>query len=963
MVVLLHQERCKLCSTAISDISGSMKDTLPYRVRLGVFEVDLRVGELRQADGSVLLLPEQSLQVLRMLVEAGGELVTRDKIQQKLWPNDTVVEFDHSINTAIKKLRRALGDSSEKPRYIETIAKRGYRLVVAVERIGGASSDDSSSGDVSSDHTGIVGRIEPALGGLIGKKVSHYRVLSVIGGGGMGVVYRAEDLKLGRQVALKFMPEELGSDVQALERFSLEARAASSLDHSNICPIFEFGEHEGGPFIVMQLLEGQTLRDRLATAKGQRALPLEELLDIGIQVSDGLQAAHDKGIIHRDIKPANIFITNKRGTCKILDFGLAKLLEGSEEDEVGERPESPAVILPATPGSSHLTRTGVMVGTAGYMSPEQVRGEELDARSDLFSFGLVLYEMATGQRAFGGQTAAVLHDAILHKLPIAARELNSTLPAKLLATIDRTLEKDRERRCQSARELRAELESCDSGRQFVVRAQVGRGDTPATPDYLQALPQPGHRVVENLKGEAPRVRSLAVLPLLNLSGNREEEYFADGLTEALIISLAKIRALRVVSRTTAMSYKGVLRSVSEIGRELQVDAVVEGTVLRSGERVRLTAQLVDVSSDRHLWAESYERDLRDVLALQAELTQAVAEEIRIQLTPKEKAILRNVHSVDPEAYESYLRGRYYLNKRVGEMYQKGMQAFQLAITKDPTYAAAYAGLAECLTLLGFFAYASPEDGCARAKQLALRALELDPGLAEAHASLGFSIQNYDYDLAGAEKKLRHAIEIAPAYETAHVWLALNKVAMGCFEEAIAEANHAIHMDPFSRPAHQGLAHIYWMARRYDQGIAQAKKALEVFPHVAMLRWGLGLGYLWKRQYESAIEEVRLAVELSQNAPNFKTVLVETYAIAGRDTEARRGLEELKELSRTCYVDPFLLGRIHAALTEKDEALNYLEIAYQQHAALIVYLKVDPHLDSLRSEPRFQDLLRRLNFPH
>jgi eukaryotic-like serine/threonine-protein kinase len=940
-----------------------MRNALPIRVQLGAFELDLKAGELHKA-GRRVRLQEQPFQILRMLVERSGELVTTEEIQKKLWPNDTVVEFGHSIHTAMKKLRQALGDSAGSPRYIETVARRGYRLMVPVERVDSSSGDGVAGESVSNGQDETTAQIKIESSALTGKTISHYRVLHVIGGGGMGVVYKAEDLKLGRAVALKFLPEEVGSDSRALERFSREARAVSSLDHPNICPIYEFGEHEGRPFMVMQFLEGQTLRDRLAAdAEHEKTLPLAELLNIGIQVSDGLQAAHEKGIIHRDIKPANIFLTSK-GVVKILDFGLAKLVEAEAHPSnsmVVNGTTEPAPLR--TPADATLTRTGPAMGTAGYMSPEQVRGERLDARTDIFSLGLVLYEMATGQRAFSGETTAALQDALLHRLPIPARELNSTLPAKLLTTIDKALEKERERRCQSARELRAELECCHSSRQLVMRSPEVWGETPGTFRYGQVTPQPGRRFVEKFEGEASRIRSLAVLPLQNLSGDPEQEYFADGMTEALIISLSKIRALRVISRTTAMSYKGVLRPVPEIGRELGVDAVVEGTVLRSGERVRLTAQLIDASLDMHLWAESYERDLRDVLSLQAELTQAVANEIQIQLTPKEKALFRNVHSIDPEAYESYLRGRYYLSKRGGEMPQKGMQAFQLAITKDPSYAAPYAGLAECLCVLGLWAFVSPEDGCGRAKQVALIALELDPGLAEAHASLGFSFQHYDYDLASAAIELRRAIGIDPLYEIGHIWLASNHLAMGRFEEAIAEANHAVRLDPLARAAHNILVQIYWLAHRYDEAIAQAKKALEVFPHLSFLHWGLGLGYLQKGQYDGAIEEVRTAVELAQNAPNLLTFLAEAYAIAGREMEARRGLEELKELSRTHYVTPYMLGRIHAALNEKDEALNYLELAYRQRTPQALYVNFDPHLDRLRSEPRFQELLRHFNFPH
>jgi serine/threonine protein kinase/Tol biopolymer transport system component len=476
-----------------------MQKAAPIRVQIGVFELDLKSGELRKGAHKIRL-QEQPFQILVMLVERSGELVTRDEIKKKLWPNDTVVEFDHSIHTAINKLRQALGDSADQPQYVETVIRRGYRLLVPVEQVPVASRQLSEPAPA----TAVPPELQPAA--LTGRTVSHYRVLDIIGGGGMGVVYRAEDLKLGRQVALKFPPEELGSDSQALERFSREARAASSLDHPNICAIHEFGEHEGRPFMVMQLLEGQTLRDRLA--KDEQALPLEELLDIGIQVSQGLQAAHEKGIIHRDIKPANIFLTSK-GVVKILDFGLAKLMEvpgveapdfsPANRDQIGKglqpraddlkghgfsraaaaSPAESRVLLRqwgqehaqeedkgvpngtpeaaplhrVTPADATLTLTGVAMGTAGYMSPEQVRGEKLDARTDIFSLGLVLYEMATGQRAFTGETAAVVHDAILNRAPVPARELNSILPASFVTVIDKALEKGREQRHQSAEEM------------------------------------------------------------------------------------------------------------------------------------------------------------------------------------------------------------------------------------------------------------------------------------------------------------------------------------------------------------------------------------------------------------------------------------------------------------------------------------------------------------------------------
>jgi len=444
-----------------------MEPTLQKCARFGSFSLDLKAGELRSGSTTVLL-QEQPLQVLRILVENEGDLVSREEIRKILWPNDTIVEFEHSINAAINKLRKALADPAAEPQYIQTVARRGYRFMVPVEWETPADSE-FPSGEVSTSDDGAAVRTRPEPGTLTGRTVSHYRVLDIIGGGGMGVVYRAEDLKLGRRVALKFLPEELGNDSPALQRFEQEARTASSLNHFNICTIYEFGEHEGQPFLVMELLEGETLRDRLSIA-GDKGLPLGELLELSIQVTEGLQAAHEKGIIHRDIKPANIFLTNK-GVCKILDFGLAKLLEAGEPEKAAPQganaamPKDSIFNAPLDDGSivSHLTRTGLAIGTAGYMSPEQVNGEKLDARTDVFSFGLVLYEMATGHRAFGGKTAVEVHDAIVNHAQLQVRDLNSTLPPGLEAVINKSLEKDRDLRYQSAAELRADLEKEQRG--------------------------------------------------------------------------------------------------------------------------------------------------------------------------------------------------------------------------------------------------------------------------------------------------------------------------------------------------------------------------------------------------------------------------------------------------------------------------------------------------------------------
>jgi len=436
-----------------------MTDALPVRARFATFELNLTTGELRHGEENTVL-PEQSLRVLQLLLEREGDMVTREQIRKKLWPNDTIVEWDHSINAVVRNLRRVMGDLADQSRYIETLKRRGYRLMVPVEWLG----SDESAREASPKADPKTVRVQPESG-LIGKKVSHYRVLQIIGGGGMGMVYKAEDLKLGRRVALKFLPEELADDPAVLRRFRREARTASSLNHPNICTVYEIEEYEGQPFIVMELLEGETLRDRLASET--KVITLDQLLDIALQTCDGLQAAHENAVIHRDIKPANIFLTTA-GRAKILDFGLAKLMAGSDKGhpaladtqaDIGLRPGAAALARTARTDDSHLTRMGLAMGTEGYMSPEQVLGEKLDARTDLFSFGLVLYEMASGRRALGGETAAVIKDAILYRTPVPLRELNSALPPGLVAIVDKALEKDRDRRYQSAAEVRRDLEA------------------------------------------------------------------------------------------------------------------------------------------------------------------------------------------------------------------------------------------------------------------------------------------------------------------------------------------------------------------------------------------------------------------------------------------------------------------------------------------------------------------------
>jgi serine/threonine-protein kinase len=738
---------------------------------------------------------------------------------------------------------------------------------------------------------------------MIGQTILHYKITEKLGEGGMGVVYKAEDTKLKRLVAIKFLPRQIAANEVERERFKIEAQAAAALNHPNIATIHAIEEVDDEMFIVMEYIDGQELKKKVVG----EGLSVASIIDLATQIAQGLQAAHEKGIVHRDIKPANIMITAK-GQVKIMDFGLAKMGQGSL-----------------------LTKIGQTMGTIAYMSPEQARGDELDQRTDIWSFGVVMYEMLTGQLPFKGFYEQAVIYSILHDDPIPTLKLKPELPAGLIGVVEMALQKNPEQRYQQMSELLADLK----------------------------LPSP-QLLSKIIPAEEKQILSIVVLPLSDLSPQKDQEYFCDGLTDELIDALAKIEGWRVVSRTSAFAFKGKVSDIRAIGEQLSVSHAVEGSVRKAGNRLRITAQLINVKDGFQLWSEKYDRDLDDVFAIQDDIAGSIVNKLKIKLTDGQKAQIVKHYTANLEAYNLYLKARFHLNKRTEEGLRMGVKHCEEAIALDPAYDQAHAGLADGFILLGFQGFMPPQEAMPKAKAAAEKALALNDRLAEAHTSLACIHAVYERKWQESEKAFRRAIELNPNSVIAHHWYAIwCLLPAGKFERCLEEYRKAQELDPLSLVLSAGIGWQFYFARDYDRAIEALNKTLDLDGNFIFARDVLGQAYEQKGMYDEAIEQIEKAAALSNRRTLSLGGLGHAYALAGKRDAAQKILDELLDLSKQKYVSAYDLALIYAGLGENEQALEWLEKADEQRNGWLNFLLVEPRFDALRSEAKFAELVKKV----
>jgi len=786
---------------------------------------------------------------------------------------------------------------------------------------------------------------DPARGTVLGP----YCIEAFIGAGGMGEVFCARDTRLNRQVALKLLPTGAALDQHMRARLRREARAVAALAHPHICTLYDVGSHNDVDFLVMEYLDGETLGARLTRGR----MPFDEALTHAVEIASALDHAHRHGIVHRDLKPANIMLTATG--AKLLDFGLAKFPLAAGP------PRGPTIHAPVeqTHGQdASTTQDGAIVGTLRYMAPEQLEGREVDARSDLFSFGAVLFEMLSGSRAFAGDNPADIRTAILEHEPPAVSSLQPTLPAEMDEIVRRCLAKNPQERWESAAEVVGQLRQVYAPSDTSTRKRAGArkavaavlaaasaalvmwiltlGRDPATPSLTQ-------------------VRSIAVLPVHNLSGDPEEDYFADGMTEQLITDLAKVRELRVISRVSAMRYKGTRKSAPVIAQELQVDAIIEASVVRERDQARITAKLIRGATGDVMWAESYERNLRDVLALQSEIARAVTSQVNITLTPQDQARLGSARQVDPQVHREVMLGRHHAARATEDGLRRGIEHFDRAISLDPVNARAHAGLAEAYTSLSSF-YVHPQESMPKAKRAAETAVRLDPELADAHAALGYIHLIYDWDGPAAEKALLRALYLNPTLAPARVNYAAYLTTQTRYDEAAREIRRAVDLDPLSIQTHSFGTLYMVFARRYDEAIELARKGLEFEPNSALTLAFQGLAYAEQGRFEEGIDNLQKAARLS-TSPTVLALQAHVLAVAGQKEQAKQLVRQVEDAVAGRYFCPYEIGTVYVSLGDRDTAHKWFRKGAHDRADCMAWLGVEPWIDPFRNDPRYGRLLR------
>ena len=801
---------------------------------------------------------------------------------------------------------------------------------------------------------------------MIAESIAHYRIIKKLGAGGMGEVYLALDTKLDRKVAIKVLPPDFLADENLKKRLIREAQAAAKLDHPNICAIYDVNEADSFTFIVMQYIEGETLGEKME----RKPLGVSTALAIAEQAAEGLAEAHAHGIVHRDIKPQNLIIT-PRGQLKILDFGLAKQMHSSDSVDV----EASTATLLSTPGH--------VVGTVPYMSPEQLRSEPLDASSDIFSLGVALYEMLAGKHPFKDKSAAVTMSRILLGEPIPTEQFQAQVSPELQTLLSKMLCKDKAARYQNAHDLLTDLKQLPtklSANDAQADATTTKQVSPITQKEILAgriLSKAHHKWAILAAGLAlillvvaisqlvstEHLDSLAILPFSYVSSdpqliaNPDREYLSDGLTESIINNLSQLANLKVIARSSVFRYKGSDLDVQAIGRELNVRAVLTGQIIQEGNELTINVALMDVQGNRSIWGDKYQRKTADIQTVQKEIARNVSEKLRLKLTGADQTQLAKTYTESGEAYEAYLKGRYHWNKRTDEGFKQATNFFQEAIDKDPTYALAYTGLADCYTLRSDYGFLAPKEGYALAKGAVTLALKYDDGLAEAHTSLASIKAVTDWDWQGAENEYRKALELNPKYPTAHHWYAAQLLLQGRLDQALQEIKTAQQLDPLSLGINKDFAVILLYARDYDKALEQCRKTLEIEPHFGAMFTYIAQIYELQQKYPEATAELEKAHASAPEDVEITYALGQAYALMGRKDEALKISNELNQPGKNNLRKE--AAYLYALLGEKEQAVAILQKAAEDHYMPVAELKMDPRLDELRKDPRVVELLQKI----